>query len=377
MESLLITSNVMALKSLTLIEKLVLTDIKRLSAMTGKCKKSDEHWSHNFGVGLATVSRAVKKLESLGLISRESKKCQGGTDRLITLNNEALSAYLSLNRVEPYQPKKPAKSKVAESVENQLDISDLLEPANEKRELSYDEFMALPMGERKQALNEVLHRPKWHMYEIGVFEDYIVLEKTDEYVVYQEGSSVLFGYRGHIARHINYWEKDAGSSKKNGGFGSWDRASRTKAKKIITQWMEKLGEKLEPTVELVARTLVLEGAGFKDYVMESRFSALSDYEKITNLPTDKLTVAAGGVGLVDANGKAVADVISGNDGAYFLRIYDNQEPETQEFVDYEIVPLDEMPIDDMREVTLDETALELDGEDDEELDYFIDKWRTE
>ena len=126
MESLLITANIMTIKSLTLIEKLILTDIKRLSAMTGDCKKPDTRWSYDFGVGLATVSRAVKKLEDLELIKRDSVKCQGGTDRNITLNEGNLKAFLKKHRVNEYKDKKSPRAKsrkpVPAKVEEQLEI---------------------------------------------------------------------------------------------------------------------------------------------------------------------------------------------------------------------------------------------------------------
>ncbi|MDW1889664.1 hypothetical protein R7O12_10615 [Vibrio sp. Vb1574] len=81
----------------------------------------------------------------------------------------------------------------------------------------------------------------------------------DNYVVYKDGESFQFGYKGHIARGLDYWKNDAGSAKKNGGFGSWSRADRNKAIKTLTKHIEQNerdnGERPVEQSDLVARFL--------------------------------------------------------------------------------------------------------------------------
>lgn len=91
---------------------------------------------------------------------------------------------------------------------------------------------------------------------MACFSNYQVVEKGDNYVVYKDGESFQFGYKGHVARGLNHWKNDAGSAKKNGGLGSWSRADRSKAiTKYIEQNENDNGERPVEQSDRVARFL--------------------------------------------------------------------------------------------------------------------------
>ncbi|EGR0375098.1 TPA: hypothetical protein ACVU5C_003600 [Vibrio parahaemolyticus] len=125
--------------------------------------------------------------------------------------------------------------------------------------ISVEEFSKLGRSDKIEKLNEVILLPNWYEYEMAFFPNYQVVEKGDNYVVYKNGESFQFGYKGHIARGLDYWKNDAGSAKKNGGFGSWSRADRNKAIKTLTKHIEQNerdnGERPVEQSELVARFL--------------------------------------------------------------------------------------------------------------------------
>ncbi|ELB2864253.1 hypothetical protein QNE90_003890 [Vibrio alginolyticus] len=122
--------------------------------------------------------------------------------------------------------------------------------------ISVEEFSKLGRSDKIENLNEVLLLPNWYKYEMAFFPNYQMVEKGDNYVVYKDGENFQFGYKRHIARGLDYWKNDAGSAKKNGGFGSWSRADRSKAIKTITKQNERdNGERPVEQSELVARFL--------------------------------------------------------------------------------------------------------------------------
>ncbi|MEW4343629.1 hypothetical protein AB1J03_19925 [Vibrio diabolicus] len=134
------------------------------------------------------------------------------------------------------------------------------EPVSSSDEpISVEEFSKLGRSDKIEKLNEVLLLPNWYEYEMAFFPNYQMVEKGDNYVVYKDGENFQFGYKGHIARGLDYWKNDAGSAKKNGGFGSWSRADRSKAIKTITKHIDQNerdnGERPVEQSELVARFL--------------------------------------------------------------------------------------------------------------------------
>jgi predicted transcriptional regulator len=50
-------------------------------ANTGNCFISDKALAENFGVSESTIKREIKKLEEMGLITRETKAVKGGKER--------------------------------------------------------------------------------------------------------------------------------------------------------------------------------------------------------------------------------------------------------------------------------------------------------
>lgn len=137
----------------------------------------------------------------------------------------------------------------------------LEEPSeHSEQSMSLEEFAALSYREKKAAMGDHISKPNWYEYEMLLFPDLNLVEKGSNYVVYKSRyGQYLFGYKGHIARNDDYWKQDAGSSKKNGGFGSWSRADRTKARKTIAKHQEnelhENDERPVPQNELIQRFL--------------------------------------------------------------------------------------------------------------------------
>lgn len=113
------------------------------------------------------------------------------------------------------------------------------EPESSREIISVEEFANLSRTEQTSKLGELLQKPNWYEYEMVIHPYYTLVEKGDNFVVYKDDlNSYKFGYKGHLSRGYEYWEKEAGSSKKNGGFGSWSRADRTKAMKTLSKHIE-------------------------------------------------------------------------------------------------------------------------------------------
>lgn len=102
--------------------------------------------------------------------------------------------------------------------------------------ITVEEFAALPRLEQKSQIGELLSSPNWYEYEMAFDSELKLVEKGSNYVVYKTRYGYQFGYKGHISRNYGYWEKDAGSARVNGGFGSWSRADRTKAMRAINKY---------------------------------------------------------------------------------------------------------------------------------------------
>lgn len=127
------------------------------------------------------------------------------------------------------------------------------EPDNQESFISVQDFSALSRSDKIEQLGSVLNAPNWYEYEMAFDPEIKLVEKGKNYVVYKSRYSYSFGYKGHIARGYDYWDKEAGSAKKNGEFGSWSQADRTKAKKTINKHVEAGTEPLESESELIAK----------------------------------------------------------------------------------------------------------------------------
>lgn len=72
-------------KGLNPVEILVLSQVIEFNTNTGDCFISDKQLAEQFGVSDKTISRAIKHLEELGYIKRETKNVRGGKERHIKL----------------------------------------------------------------------------------------------------------------------------------------------------------------------------------------------------------------------------------------------------------------------------------------------------
>ena len=73
------------------LEILIVSQIAEFQTNTGDCFISDRTLAENFCVSESTITRALKALESKGIISRETKSTRGGKERHITINYNQLA----------------------------------------------------------------------------------------------------------------------------------------------------------------------------------------------------------------------------------------------------------------------------------------------
>lgn len=366
MESLLITANVMTLKSLTLIEKLILTDIKRLSAMTGDCKKPDTRWAYDFGVGLATVSRSVKKLEDLELIKRDSVKCQGGTDRTISLNEDNLKAFLKKHRVGDYKDKKSPAAKAKKK-------------AKEKREEQLS-LVEQPEREGEPVLNSESEKPNFGFTSplgIDMIESDIKNGHINEDFV-----SLVDQLRSMFGAKETYEFKEIKAALVALECPEMVVAESNKPTTVKESILAKLkvicDEHLSESILLqqdrhtIAQKLV-------DACSQLNIRGIENDEGIL-LPLGRLISQCDNpVSLL--NVRLARWAISDFEGMRDWFIEPESAPEA--FDQTEVIPdsdlFDQTPSDELEEVEIDQTAHEPPAaeEDDEDLDFFIEKWRTE
>lgn len=67
-------------------EILVLAQIMEFNTNTGDCFITDKQLAEQFGVSESTITREMKKLETMGFITRETKNVKGGKERHIKAN---------------------------------------------------------------------------------------------------------------------------------------------------------------------------------------------------------------------------------------------------------------------------------------------------
>ena len=58
---------------------------------TGDCFISDKQLAAQFGVSESTISRSIKKLETMGFIIRETRNVKGGKERHLKTTNVKLT----------------------------------------------------------------------------------------------------------------------------------------------------------------------------------------------------------------------------------------------------------------------------------------------
>lgn len=67
-------------------EILILAQVIEFNTNTGNCFITDKQLAEQFGVSESTISREIKKIETLGYIKRETKNVKGGKERIIKVN---------------------------------------------------------------------------------------------------------------------------------------------------------------------------------------------------------------------------------------------------------------------------------------------------
>ena len=71
-------------KDLTCVEKCLLSEIDSLDFTEQHCFASNAYFAEFLGVSVPTITRAIKKLESINLISIQTEKSEKGTKKTIT-----------------------------------------------------------------------------------------------------------------------------------------------------------------------------------------------------------------------------------------------------------------------------------------------------
>ena len=74
------------------IELLIVSQILEYQTKDNQCFISDETMATNFGVSSSTIARAVKGLETKGLLNRDTKNTNKGRLRYLTINIDKLNA---------------------------------------------------------------------------------------------------------------------------------------------------------------------------------------------------------------------------------------------------------------------------------------------
>lgn len=64
-------------------EILILAQVIEFDTNTGNCFITDKQLAEQFGISESTVSREIKKLETMGFIKRDTKNVKGGKERII------------------------------------------------------------------------------------------------------------------------------------------------------------------------------------------------------------------------------------------------------------------------------------------------------
>lgn len=135
--------------------------------------------------------------------------------------------------------------------------------------ISLEQFKAMNRQEKIEVLDAVLRYENWYEYEMAFYPGYQLLWQDNNSVVFRNDlGGIQFGYRNSISRGIDYWQKDAGSSSKNGGTGSWGRAQRSVAIKAIKKYENSGPEEL--TVEdrfKMGAFSTLEASTFRKYLV--------------------------------------------------------------------------------------------------------------
>lgn len=101
-------------------EILILSQVMEFQTNTGDCFISDKVLADNFGVSESTVKRELKKLEELGLISRDTKNVRGGKERHIKANIGKIEQYTTSAKMNLVDNSK-AQNELCTSVKMSLD----------------------------------------------------------------------------------------------------------------------------------------------------------------------------------------------------------------------------------------------------------------
>lgn len=200
-----------------------------------------------------------------------------------TLNNSVAfkTNNVIFKRNKPVEPIRPIT--VGQIMSQAQELHPELSVAYQEEEappapMSVEEFSQLGRTEQQKQLDTLLRLPNWYEYETA-FMGSKVVSQGDSWVVLDNAGYLTFGYRGHLSRHKDYWKKDAGSQKANGGFGSWSRADRSRAIKELEKVEDQIaggkeaGKKKREQAAFLARLDKRpERLSENDYLLADRFN---------------------------------------------------------------------------------------------------------
>lgn len=139
-------------------EILIIAQIIEFQTNTGDCYITDQQLAKQFGVSESTISRELKKLESNGLIVRETRNIKGGKERHLKLSsinlpivNETTTSKLPIvqesncllyNKQNDFIKDNNLKDKEKDNLENQIPV----EGRVSKEELAYHKCAYEPVA---------------------------------------------------------------------------------------------------------------------------------------------------------------------------------------------------------------------------------------
>lgn len=129
------------------LEILLVSQIAEFQNNTGDCFISDKVLAENFGVSESTVKRAIKNLEDLGYITRDTRAVKGGRERHMQLNTEKLtSVKMSFDNANKAQNEPCTKLKMSFVKEQNDTIKDNTNKIKEKDNIGVDRIASASLS---------------------------------------------------------------------------------------------------------------------------------------------------------------------------------------------------------------------------------------